>query len=99
MSTIDELVADDFVLFVGKVFHPAGSDLDLALATIDKREFPGWETAARKPFSLILRGPRDPVLPEGLHRMSIADGPVLTLYVIPILTAARDHQDYQIVFN
>ncbi len=99
MNTIDELVADDFVSFAGKVFRPAGTDLDLTLAAIDQREFPGWEAAARKPFSLILRGPRRPVLPEGLHRVLIADGPVLTLYVIPILTAAGDHQDYQIVFN
>jgi hypothetical protein len=99
MKAIDQLTAEDFTLFVGKVFRPYGTDLDLVLATIDQREFPGWEAAARKPFSLILRGPRSPVLPESLHRMVIEKGPALALYVIPILTAARDHQDYQIVFN
>ena len=40
-----------------------------------------------------------PVLPEGLHPLAIADDPVLTLYVIPILHGRGDHQDYQIVFN
>jgi len=36
---------------------------------------------------------------EGLYRMAIDDGPDLSLYLIPIFTAASDHQDYQIVFN
>jgi hypothetical protein len=99
VNTIDHLTAEDFRSFVGTVFRPHGTDLDLVLATIDQRQFPGWEAAARKPFSLILHGPRSPVLPEGLHRIAIEEGPVLSLYIIPILTAARDHQDYQIVFN
>jgi hypothetical protein len=99
MTTIDQLTAQDFTQFIGKACRPAGSGLALTLATIDTREFPGWEAAARKPFSLILRGPRSPVLPEGPYHIGIEDGPVLTLYIIPILTAADDHQDYQIVFN
>lgn len=99
MNPVDQLTADDFAPYIGKPFRPDGTDLHLTLATIDKREFPGWEAVARKPFSLILRGPRAPVLPEGLYRIAIADGPVLTLYVIPILTAPGDHQDFQIVFN
>jgi hypothetical protein len=99
VDTIDQLTAEDFSSFVGKVFRPYGIDLDLVLATIDQREFPGWQAAARKPFSLILRGPRSPVLPEGHHRMVIEKGPTLALYIIPILTAAGHHQNYQIVFN
>jgi hypothetical protein len=39
------------------------------------------------------------VLPEGFYAVAIDEGPVLTLYVIPILTTFHDHQDYQIVFN
>jgi hypothetical protein len=99
MSSIDQLTADDFSAYCEKLFRPAGTDLALTLIKIHQHEFSGWEAAARKPFSLILRGPHAPVLPEGLHRIAIADGPILPLYVIPILTAGRDHQDYQIVFN
>lgn len=94
-----ELTAEDFVPYLGKALRPFGCDLELKLETIDRRERPGWEGAFRKPFALILRGPRQPVLPEGSHRLAIAGGPTLTLYVIPIFTAAGDHQDYQIVFN
>jgi hypothetical protein len=38
-------------------------------------------------------------LPEGLYAVEFVDGPTLALYVIPILTAARDYQEYQVVFN
>lgn len=99
MHKIDQLTAEDFVAHVGKAFLPVGHELALVLVTLDQPEHPGWEGALRKPFSLILRGPGTPVLPEGHYRLAIEDGPELPLYVIPILTAARDHQDYQIVFN
>jgi hypothetical protein len=99
MKAIDQLTAEDFVCYLGRKVSLYGSGLDLVLDRIDQREFPGWEGVARKPFSLIFRGPRRPVLPEGYYPIEIVDGPTLTLYVIPILTAARDHQDYQVVFN
>lgn len=99
MSRIDQLTAKDFAPYVGRVVQPAGSDLGLVLVSVTRSEFPGWQAAPREPFSLILRGPARPVLAEGLHRLAIADGPVLALYVIPVQTAGRDHQDYQIVFN
>lgn len=99
MKPIDQLTAEDFAGYLGQGFRPIGSDLDLVLVTLDRRERPGWEAAARKPFALILRGPRQPILPEGVHQLAIDGGPALALYVIPVFTAAPAHQDYQIVFN
>ncbi len=99
MSTIDQLTAEDFTPHVGNAFKPFGSDLVLSLVALDRREPPGWEAMARKPFTLILRGPRGPILPEGSYHLTIDGGPTLELYVMPIFTVARDHQDYQIVFN
>lgn len=99
MEAIDQLTADDFVRYLGRRVCPDGSDLEMVLDRIDRPGFPGWERVARKPFSLIFRGPRRPVLPEGPCPIAITDGPLLTLYVIPILTAAVDHQEYQVVFN
>jgi hypothetical protein len=99
MNSIDQLAAEHFAPYIGKAFRVIGSDLELTLARLDQREYAGWEGLARKPFALILRGPPGPILPEGLHRLAIDGGPTLMLYVIPIFTAARDHQDYQIVFN
>jgi hypothetical protein len=99
MSSVDQLTADDFSAYLERLFRPVGTELDLRLVKISQHEFSGWDAAPRKPFSLILHGPPHPVLAEGIHRIAIADGPILTLYVIPILTAGRDRQDYQIVFN
>ena len=99
MDSIAKLTADDFTIYLERQFRPADTDLALTLAAVNRHRFPGWEAAPRQPFSLILRGPPHPILPEGSHRVAIADGPILTLYIIPVLTAGRDHQDYQIVFN
>ncbi len=99
MSPIERLTADDFASHLGKPVRIDQSEIDLVLARIDRPAFPGWEQAERQPFSLILRGPRAPVLPEGLHPIEINEGLALTLYIIPIFTPARDRQDYQVVFN
>ena len=99
VNAIDQLTANDFVGYLGSTVRPQGHGQEMVLDRIDRREFPGWEGATRKPFSLIFRGPRQPILPEGLYPVEFADGPTLVLYVIPILTPARDHQEYQVVFN
>lgn len=99
MQRIEQLAADDFAPYIGKQFRPAQTGFALTLVTIDRCEFSGWGAAARQPFSLILRGPRHPVVSEGLYQIAIEDGPHLSLYMIPIFTTAHGHQDYQIVFN
>jgi hypothetical protein len=98
-EAIDQLTADDFVGYLGRKVSPDGPGPEMVLDRIDRVGFPGWERVARKPFSLIFHGPCQPVLPEGLYPVEFADGPTLLLYVIPILTAARDRQEYQVVFN
>ena len=69
----------------------------LTLVSVDKRNAPG--DASRAAFSLLLRGVPDPITPEGMHRVTFEDGASFELYLIPIHTPTREHQDYQIVFN
>lgn len=99
MNPIDRLSAADFTPYLGKVLRVESCAVELVLAAVDETAYRGWESAPRPPFSLILRGAAGAILPEGLYRIAIEDGPVLPLYVIPILTPARGHQDYQVVFN
>ena len=89
--------ADTFSPHIGKVaLLPSGQRL--TLVEIDRR----GSHAASAPiagFSLLLRGDPAPIVPEGLHRLTLDDGACFELYLIPIHTPSRDRQDYQIVFN
>lgn len=88
--------AETFMAHVGKaVSLPSGQRL--TLVAVDRRDAPG--AAPRAAFSLHLRGAPAPIVPEGMHRLTFEDGASFDLYLIPIHTLSRDHQDYQIVFN
>jgi len=95
----DLLTAQDFEPHVGKTVQPAEQRQVLTLIKVEINEAPGWEDAPRQPFTLILRGQRGDVLPEGFYEVAFTDGPRSNLYIIPIYTMARGHQDYQVVFN
>lgn len=96
---MDQLTADDFAPFIGKLFQAEGYPQQLTLVRLDTRVPPNWEAMPRKPFSLLLRGPAGPVVPEGLHRITVDGTCRFDLYLVPIQTSAPDCQDYQIVFN
>jgi hypothetical protein len=54
--------------------------------------------STRQPFTLIFLGPKDGLLPEGLHKLSHDDLGEFDLYLIPILSAG-ERQAYQSIFN
>ena len=96
---MDEMLChQDFAPYVGRRFGFEGQQVALRLATIDPKDHavPG---AARTPFILIFHGPAGDILPEGLYRANIEDGPVLEFYIMPIHTVSLGRQDYQAVFN
>jgi hypothetical protein len=90
--------AEDFAPFVDKTFQAAGYPQLLTMVTLHTQTAGGADPA-RKPFSLILRGPPDAVVPEGFYRFTVDGRHDFELYMMPIQTASREHQDYQIVFN
>jgi hypothetical protein len=71
----------------------------LTLVAVDQPGVAARDASPHPPFSLLLRGRSAPIVPEGMHRLVFADGTGFDLYLIPIHTPSRDHQDYQIVFN
>jgi hypothetical protein len=95
----DAFTAAAFEPHVGKAFRPQGHALVLTLVSVRPEHLPGWDSAERPPFSLLLRGPRDAVLPEGTHVFAIDGGPDVAFYAMPIHTPARTHQDYQAIFT
>jgi hypothetical protein len=94
---VEVVSAETFAPHIGKpILLPDGHKL--TLVAVDRRgaKAPG---APRAAFSLILSGALAPIVPEGLHRLTLEDGASFELYLIPIHTPSRDRQDYQIVFN
>ena len=90
--------ATSFAPYIGKtVSLPDGHTL--VLVGVDQRDGHALGTAMRAPFSLKLRGPPAPIVPEGMHRLVFDDATGFELYLIPVHTPARDRQDYQVVFN
>jgi hypothetical protein len=95
------LTPEHFLPHVNKTVRVDGWPHALTLTRVDIRKLEEWEqeVVQRQPFILILRGPRDDVLPEGFRELQIEGGPSFKLYVIPVMTPQRDRQNYQIVFN
>lgn len=93
-----DLCAEDFAPLVGRTFQPAGQPQALTLVSLDTRQRAGWEAAPRQAFSLMLQGPPGNVVPEGLYQFTVDGTQTFELYLVPVQTAARDRQDYQIVF-
>jgi hypothetical protein len=93
------LTVQDFSSLLGKTVRPKGQQRALTLVSVDTSGPGGSNRTKRQPFTLILCGPPDDVLPEGLYDVAVESGPDFTLYIIPIHTVARDRQNYQVVFN
>jgi hypothetical protein len=96
---VEPLRHEDFAPHVGKRFRFAGWHSALQLVAINMHDHPPAPGVVRPPFTLLFHGPVGDVLPEGLYRADIEDGPTLEFYVIPIHTVAPDRQEYQAVFN
>jgi hypothetical protein len=97
----DQLKAQDFTPHLKKVFHVEGGAHALTLTHVEERRLEEFESemALREPFNLIFRGPPGNVLPAGLYRLAVEDGPSFELYVMPVHTPMRDRQNYQAPFN
>lgn len=74
-----------------------GNAAALVLHEVELGDFGVKLEGLRKPFTLIFRGPREPVLPEGMYALAHEAFEGVTIYVSPIVTFG-DHQDYQSVF-
>ncbi len=95
----EPLTHEQFSPYLGKRFGFEGHHLTLLLRSIDPQPQFAAPGASRVPFTLIFEGPAGDFLAPGFYRAAVPDGPVFELHVSPIHTPARDHQDYQALFN
>jgi hypothetical protein len=95
----EQLRHEDFTPHVDKPFRFAGWHGTLRLEKVELLPGSAMPGAATTPFNLIFHGPPGDVLPEGLYRADVEDGPGFEFYIMPIRTVVADRQDYQAMFN
>lgn len=64
-----------------------GSILEMVVAevrTTGKEAFRSGFAPERLPFSVLLRGPSQPVLPQRIHRLLLPEQPALELFLVPV---------------
>jgi hypothetical protein len=94
---METLNAEDFEAHIGRVFKPHGARPNLTLAQV--LHGAPQQVGQRAPFTLILHGPADEVLPEGMHEFTVEQGGVFAFHVMPVHTVTPARQEYQAVFN
>jgi hypothetical protein len=96
-----DVTADHFRPHIDKDFRIPGWPHPMALTAVETGNLKGGQADAgrREPFTLIFRGPPREVMREGFYTLQLDGGPWFNLYIMPILTAGNDRQDYQALFN
>ena len=96
---LDRLTRDDFLPRVGETFRVAESGADLVLTEAAGFSTAGAGAGPRKaPFSLLFRGPKQPVLPQRIWALENEALGRLEIFLVPIGPDA-DGMRYEAVFN
>jgi hypothetical protein len=96
MPELDSLTAHDFAPLRNQPFQLAperGQPIELELVEVDAAEGAGG-----RPFSVVFRGPGEPVLPQRIYRIEHATFGSLELFIVPIGRDA-DGIRYEAVFT
>jgi hypothetical protein len=94
---LEDLTIDSFSGLVGERFQleDGGSPCEFMLTECTRL---GGASLGRIPFSLLFRGPVDPVLPQRVYRMRHAEFGTLELFLVPI-GREPDGTIYEAVFT
>jgi uncharacterized protein DUF6916 len=101
---LDRLMATSFASVVGETFVvDAGEAGELDLELIESRlHDPDAaaldESGARAPFTLLFRGPAEPLLPQHIYRLEHDSIGALEIFIVPIGQDA-DGVAYEAVFG
>lgn len=87
---LDRLTATSFAPAVGETFvldaGDAGTlELELLESRLQDPDAPAQDpSGARAPFTLVFRGPVEPVLPQQIHRLEHPSLGPLEIFIVPI---------------
>jgi len=94
---LDEVEAATFEPHVGETFALAAEPEPLALvleSVTTLADRPG----GRDPFSLLFRGPADPLLPQAIYRLEHAGLGALEIFIVPVGQDAAGTR-YEAIFS
>jgi Domain of unknown function (DUF6916) len=91
---LENLTAADFAPHVGTTFR-LEDQLDLELVDVTEGERPG---EGRQPFSLLFRGPREPLVAQRIYRLDHDALGLLEIFLVPI-GLDEDGARYEAVFT
>lgn len=94
---LDKLTRKDFTSL-----EPGAILLDhqgqrLAFSVVESRDLPPI-SPREAPFALVLEGPRDPHLPQGIYALVHPRHGRLDLFIVPVARDA-EHTRYEVIFN
>jgi hypothetical protein len=101
---LERLTAESFAPAVGDAFVLDGGDagpleLELLESRLHHPDAPAVdESGARAPFSLLFRGPVEPVLPQRIYRLKHESVEAIEIFIVPV---GRDQSGttYEAVFG
>jgi hypothetical protein len=97
---LDKLTQLDFAPFVNHRFPlvESGLTLQLQLLSAETASDRGHQGLSRQPFSLIFRGPREPLLPQRIYSLQHPSLGTLEIFLVPIGPDGSG-QRYEAVFS
>jgi len=100
---LDKLTSADFSSYANQTFSiqvEPGELLEVELVDVsDLGGDDGWdESSARRPFSIVFRGPKESYLPQSIYRIEHDRMGSLDLFLVPI-GPDRQGMRYEAVFS
>ena len=97
----EELSLNDFAACKGDTFQICPEGLAPLPAVLVEARSLGGQSERREPFSLLLRGPREPVLAQRIHRVEHERLGALDIFLVPVGLASEGEEGmlYEAVFN
>jgi hypothetical protein len=87
---LERLTATDFEPALGRTFILDAGDagrleLELLAAALHDPDAPAEDSSgARAPFTLVFRGPSEPILPQSIYRLEHESVGALEIFIVPI---------------
>ena len=103
-SMLDKLTREDFAGSLGTAFrleNSPGESIELTLAEANDLALPldpATPGPRRRPFSLLFRGPRSPVLPQRIYPLEHPQLGRLEIFLVPVRADAGG-VEYEAIFN